>query len=50
MNVEDSGPDVMVGKVIVGTMKAHRYMNKYDILLHLLLAKFTSPLSYEQRN
>jgi hypothetical protein len=45
MNVEDSGPAYMVGKAIMGTMNAHRYMNKDDILLHLLLAKFTANLS-----
>ena len=48
-NVEDSGPAFMVGKAIMGTMKAHRYMNTDDILLHLLLAKFTFTLSSEQR-
>ena len=49
MNVEDSGPAYMVGKAIMGTMNAHRYMNKDDILLHLLLAKFTATLSCEQK-
>ena len=49
-NEEDSGPAFMIGKAIMGTMKAHRYMNKDDILLHLLLAKFTSTLTFEQRN
>ena len=27
-NVEDSSPAFMVGKAIIGTMKAHRYMKK----------------------
>ena len=41
-NVEDSGLAFMVGKAIMGTMKAHRYMNKDDILLHLLHATNTT--------
>ena len=48
-NVEDSDPAFMVGKKIMGTTKAHRYMNTDDILLHLLLTKFTFTLSSEQR-
>ena len=49
MNVEDSGPAFMVGKAIMGTMNTRRYMNKDDILFHLLLEKITATLSSEQK-
>ena len=49
MNVDDSGPAFIIGKAIMGTMNAHKYMTKDDILLYLPLTKFTSTLSIEQR-
>ena len=50
MNIEDLGPAFMVGKAIMGIMKAHRHMTKDDTLLYVHLAKFTLTLSIEQRN
>lgn len=49
LDVKDSGPVFMVGRAIMGTMNAHRYMNPNDILLHLLLAKFTATLTIEKK-
>ena len=46
----DSGLAFMVEKAITGTMNGHRYMETYDILLHLLVARFTATLTVDQRN
>ena len=40
----DAGPAFLVGQAVTGTDSAHKSMRKHDILLHLLLAKFTSTL------
>ena len=49
LDVKDSGPVFMVGRAIMGTMNAHRYMNPNGILLHLLLAEFTATLTIEKK-
>ena len=39
----------MVGQAAIGTNLAHKSMSKHDILLHLLLAKFTATLTVDQK-
>ena len=46
----ETGPAYMVGKAVIGTTHTYKYMTSDDILLHLLLAKFTATLSLEQKN
>ena len=45
----DTGPAFLVGQAVTGTNLAHKSMRKNDILLHLLLAKFTATLTVDQK-
>ena len=45
----ESGPSFMVGRAIMGTNHAHKYIAKDDILVRLLLANFTATLTVEQK-
>ena len=45
----DTGPAFLVGQAVTGTNSAHKSMRNNDILLHLLLAKFTATLTVDQK-
>ena len=47
---KDTGPAFLVGQAVTGTNSAHKSMNKNDIALHLLLAKFTATLTVDQKH
>ena len=46
----DSGPAFLVGQSITGTKDGYKLMKKDDVLLHLLLSKFTAGLTVSQKH